>query len=186
MLSLLLSLCIQYPDWECDIEAMKAAHLEHHIIRPTLEQLSSFDERLYSHDAVQLLLGTAAQESDMGEYLVQVGGPAMGIYQIEPMTHESLWVHYLNRPEKSELREILLDMASRDAVYNGMVEDSQLVENLRYATAIARILYWSRPEPLPNDIEGWSLYWKAYFNSESGKGTPDEFVAKYNRMVADK
>ena len=50
---------------------------------------------LNSPSAVQLLLGTAAQESHMGHYLVQVRGPAIGMYQMEPNTYLDIWRRYI-------------------------------------------------------------------------------------------
>ena len=41
---------------------------------------------LYSPAAVNLLLGTAAQESGFGTYLRQVKGPALSVFQIEEAT----------------------------------------------------------------------------------------------------
>src|SRR3546814_18753812 len=62
------------------------------VIRPTLEKLD-----LYSPAAANLLLGTALTESTIGgaTCLVQKGGPALGIYQIEPATHLDCWRNFL-------------------------------------------------------------------------------------------
>ena len=40
--------------------------------------------------AIDLLLGTAAQESAFGTYLRQVNGPALGAFQMEPATFKSV------------------------------------------------------------------------------------------------
>ncbi|MEE9541175.1 MAG: hypothetical protein V3V85_06750, partial [Candidatus Thorarchaeota archaeon] len=47
--------------------------------------------------AVNLLLGTVYQESTINgiTHLKQVGGPALGIYQIEPDTEHDTWENYL-------------------------------------------------------------------------------------------
>lgn len=47
--------------------------------------LRDFD--LYSENAVNLILGTIAVESNMGRYYYQVNGPAIGIGQMEPNTY---------------------------------------------------------------------------------------------------
>ena len=65
--------------------------LKFKIIIPTLQFIG-----LYSESAVNLLLGTAAQESHMGTYLTQIKGPALSIYQIEPKTHADIWKNYLS------------------------------------------------------------------------------------------
>ena len=67
------------------------AQLTDYIIKPTLLQIG-----LFNHTAVNLLLGTCAQESRMGTYVHQLGnGPALGIYQIEPATHNDIWANFL-------------------------------------------------------------------------------------------
>ena len=48
-------------------------HLAEYVIRPSLKPLG-----LYSLEAEQLLLGTAAVESQLGFYLHQIKGPALG------------------------------------------------------------------------------------------------------------
>jgi hypothetical protein len=48
--------------------------------------LINFDPFLASLNAIQLLMGTAAQESHLGTYLKQINGPALGVFQMEPNT----------------------------------------------------------------------------------------------------
>src|SRR6056300_1676988 len=95
------------------------AQFRSQIIIPALDVLG-----LNSKAAQELLLGTAIQESRL-TYLKQIGGgPALGLYQIEPATHHDLYANYLSyRPL---LRELMFDLGSRD--------DDSLVWNLRYAT----------------------------------------------------
>ena len=46
---------------------------------------------------------------------------------------------------------------------------------------MARIKYWRVPKKLPveNDIEGMAKYWKDYYNTSLGKGTPEKFIKAY-------
>src|SRR5680860_1901913 len=62
---ILLSLCLQHPQWNCEIEAMRAAHLKNYVIAPTLLKLAEYDERMNSESANILMMGIAAQESDL-------------------------------------------------------------------------------------------------------------------------
>ena len=55
------------------------------VIRPTLAALD-----LGGEEVEALLLGTAAQESGCGRKLAQEGGPALGVWQIEPNTQAAL------------------------------------------------------------------------------------------------
>lgn len=149
-------------------------HLRDLIIRPTLETLN-----LWSLAAEALVLGTAIQESRL-VYLRQVGGgPALGIYQIEPATHADLRRNYLdNRPA----------LKNRVAAFLGPSPepDQQLVTNLAYATAVCRLLYYRAPAPLPaaDDVDGLAAYWKAHYNTPVGKGTAAEWATHYRECLS--
>jgi len=155
-------------------------HLKQLIIVPTLKYLD-----MYSESAVNLLLGTAAQESHLGYYLMQVDaqerpqGPALGIYQMEPATYQDILDTYLLRKDK----EILMDQIISE--YGDYWHDSRLIYDLQFATVMARLKYWRDSEPLPQpmDIEGLAHIWKRVFNTAGGKGTVEEFVDNYDRYV---
>ena len=53
-----------------------------------------------------------------------------------------------------------------------------LITDLRYATIIARLIYYRHAEPLPNvdDIAAQAAYWKKYYNTEDGDGAVDGYV----------
>lgn len=156
--------------------AIKSDQLLINVIIPTLKYLD-----LYSESAANLLLGTAAQESHMGTYLKQVNGPALGIYQIEPATHEDVLKNFLYyRPE---LYKKVGALCSAADFYGDRRQD--LICNLRYATAIARCIYARFQEKLPeaDDVEGLAKYWKRYYNTEKGKGTVEEFKVNYEKFV---
>lgn len=152
---------------------MLATHLERYIIIPILDYIG-----MNSKSAVNLLLGTAAQESRLGEYLHQINGPALGIYQCEPNTLDDIFNKYL-RHRKELLKKVLKLSAL------GLTRSKNAEGNLYYATAIARIHYYRVFEPLPSsdDIEGLANYWKKYYNTEKGKGTTEEFINNYKRYV---
>jgi len=157
--------------------SIDADQLRRHVIRPTLKHLNQ-----YSKAAENLLMGTAAQESHLGTYLLQLdGGPAKGIFQMEPATHDDIWQHYLRykRILTHSVREIA-------GVEKGVVPPADLmVTNLAYAAAMARIHYLRVPEALPladNPVD-LGEYWKSHYNTYLGKGTVAEFVENYNRLV---
>jgi hypothetical protein len=140
--------------------SINAKQLRELIIRPTLINMD-----MWSQSAENLLMGTAAQESKLGHYIAQVKGPALGIYQCEPATHEAVakWA------KERDLWPFLT------------VQSRRLVYDLEYATLICRLHYRSISEPLPdaNDVNGLGSYWKRFYNSEKGKGTVVEFVKNY-------
>lgn len=154
---------------------MDPDHFRAQIIRPTLERIG-----LAGLAAELLLLGTAFAESDL-TYLRQIGGgPALGVYQIEPGTHLDLW-RYLDRPDKAFLRS-----AVKTQIIRGIDLEEQLAGNLYYATAMARVRYWMVPAKLPeaDDIVGLSFYWKKYFNTEGGDGEPKKYQRRLRRYLS--
>lgn len=150
----------------------------HLIIRPTLQKIGH-----WSQAAENLLLGTAIQESMAFTFIRQYpAGPGKGVYQIEPATHEDIYKNFL---------------AFRENLNNSIIKirgiwnlDNALMFNFEYATAIARIVYLRRPEPLPHDDpdnpEKLAKLWKIGFNTIKGKGKPEEFVEKYEMYVKGK
>ena len=138
-----------------------------YVLRPTLEQI-----QLWSESAEVLLLGTALTESGDLHYLHQLGqGPARGVYQMEPRTHDDIWDNYLKF--KTELRRQIL-------AYLAPVPEpkDQLMTNLAYATVMARVHYLRVKAKLPeaDNHRGLANYWKQYYNTELGAGKPDTFV----------
>lgn len=132
----------------------------------------------YSEAAEEILLGTAVQESRL-KYLRQIGGgPARGLYQIEPNTHDDHYLNFLNA--RPQFERLIRNMAGRGANLH-----DELVTNMVYATAMARLKYYRSPGalPEPTDIEGMARYYKTYFNTAGGKGTVDEFIDHYNKHV---
>lgn len=132
---------------------------------------------LHSDNAVNLLIGTAAQESHLGRYRKQLGGgPALGIFQMEPATFDDIVKNYLRyKPELAARIERVARISRFKA------ED--LENNDLLATCMARVHYLRVRESIPSDLEGWARYWKRYYNTPLGKGTEEEFIANYKRFV---
>jgi hypothetical protein len=146
------------------------------VIIPTLKHID-----MYSPAAVNLLLGTAAVESDLGFRLRQVTnsggyGIGRGIYSIEAATHESIWADYLKYRE--ELKQKIYEIAF-------MMTPEELIVNLAYSTALARIKYYWSPRKLPpaNDIEGLAEMWLDVYNA-GGAGKKEVFLQKYEKYVS--
>jgi hypothetical protein len=149
-------------------------HWRDYVIIPTLKRMG---ENFNSPSAVCLLMGTALQESRL-EYLRQLeGGPALGFYQPEPATIKDIHDNYLHyRPElEAVVRSLMTDQP----------RDVQAVTNLSYATALARLVYFRVPEPLPawEDSRAMSRYWKAHYNTYLGAGKAEDFEKTYREQI---
>lgn len=148
-------------------------HLLNYVIRPVLKDLG-----LHSVSAEKLLLGTACQESQCGRWLRQIGeGPAVSIYQIEPRSHDDVWINFLaNRPELTERVRLTMITPSKPQAW-------EMVGNIFYATAMCRIFYLRVPEPIPESLPEQATYWKRYYNTELGAGTAQEYMNAWYRFV---
>ena len=93
------------------------------IIQPTLKDLN-----LYSLAAEQLLAGTCAQESGMGTYIAQVNGPALGIYQMEPVTEYDLIKNYIRYNIK--LHKIMMEFPRYAEIYKTIPQKGLSLEGI--------------------------------------------------------
>lgn len=154
---------------------IKSSQLKELIIKPTLSAI-----RLYSESAVELLMFTCAVESKGGSYIKQLKGPAMGIYQMEPRTHNDIWQNYLrNRTDVLYIIQSNINVAR-------MPEPDRMIYDLQYATAMARVHYFRAKGALPDpkDIEGIWAYYKEHYNTNLGKSTKDKSMKMYSEFVA--
>lgn len=143
------------------------------VVRPALMELDAF-----SLAAERLVLGTAITESNL-EYIRQLGGgPARGLFQCEPQTHDDIWENYLrfNVPLMNKLRRLMIP---------GMDMLDQLYGNHFYAAAMCRIHYLrvKKSLPQPNDAFGMAAYHKKYYNSVLGATDPAESVVHFQTAI---
>lgn len=147
------------------------------LIRQTLLPIG-----LYSPNAEELMMATAANESNLGQFRTQSpNGPARGIFQDEGEDFVDLWKNYL-----AYHPSIAANLKSLNNGNQGTVDD--LVNNDPYAIAVCRCHYLRAPGALPDadDIEGIWNYYKLHYNSAVGAASHDVFINKYNRYVLGK
>jgi len=141
-----------------------------HVIVPALNAIG-----LNSQAAQELVLGTALQESNL-YYLKQLGaGPAMGLFQMEPATHDDIWTHYLIYKPR---------LAGKVHTISAQQTPEELIGNLWYAAAMCRIHYLRVKAPLPEagDIDAQAAYWKKYYNTPLGAGMVEEYMENWKRQ----
>ena len=146
-------------------------HFILYVIRPALNHIG-----LGGRPAEELLLGTALQESKL-MYLHQLGkGPAKGVFQMEPRTHDDIWGNYL--AYKKQLSTQVFDLSGKGA---WMPPADQMCGNMFYAAAMTRVHYRRVPSALPSagDLDGQAEYWKEHYNTYLGAGTVEEYVENY-------
>lgn len=135
--------------------------LKHQVIEPALVAIG-----LMTVAGLNLVTGTALCESGASA-LVQMDGPALGLWQVEPATEQDIWTNFLayNPMMANQVQSMLSPGATTP----------QLVWNLVYGAAMCRIKYWRAPAALPayNDANGMATYWKSVYNTAGGAGVPD-------------
>jgi hypothetical protein len=145
------------------------------IVKSTLNDLL-----LYSENAEELMVFTCAVESLGGHYLKQVSGPALGIYQMEPVTYNDIWQTYIK--SKGSLMLRLLTNFS----IGFMPSEEQLIYDLRFATAMTRIFYERIKESLPaaSNVDAIWNYYKKYYNTSKGAAQKDDSIKKYHDFIS--
>lgn len=139
----------------------------------------------YSREAVDLLMLTAAQETHCGKYIRQLGGgPALGIFQMEPRTLTDIIDNFL--AYRSDLYDQLNQFLTKGNL------PLNLTGNLLFQIAVARVHYLRVKEPVPKRtnfdeeytyIKALAGYWKRHWNTAAGAGTVQEAIDNYNRYV---
>lgn len=131
--------------------------------------------------AEALLLGTAAQESGLG-YQMHCGR-RLGLYLISPALHRSVWDNYLiHHPD---LASKIRGMAGQHSFLAN--PHGELVSNLKYATAIAMMVYLRANQPLPThtDLQALASYWHRHFHPKTSQTTAD-FIKNYRALFPTK
>ena len=156
------------------------------IVRPVLHDL-----KMYSPVAENLIMGTAAQESGF-TYLKQLGGgPALGMFQVEPATAEDILFRYLKgrkdlrRRFESAVQSTPPHSIDWETITIAHVSE-RLISDLKFGVALCRLRYWMVPEGMPSradDLPALARYYKAHYNTPLGKATEHEFLNNYRRYV---
>ena len=149
------------------------------LIRKTLQKSG-----LWSQNAEELLMLTAAAESELGTYVYQRRGPAKGFFQMEPATHNDIvsnFLYYRLERFKPTAIDILTPM-----------NVDRLETDIEYMILMARIHYLRVADPIPTLADAQSYreyitelaeYWKRHYNTILGKGTVQAALSKYNTFV---
>jgi hypothetical protein len=145
------------------------------LVEDTLRELEP--EIKYSQNAVELILGTCAQESAYGKYVRQIGGgPALGKFQMEPATFNDICKNFLKY--NPDITEKIMAIS-----HVSVLSSIDLLCNDRLAICMCRVHYLRQKEVMPDSVEGYAEYYKKYYNTEKGKATIEQFIENYERYV---
>ncbi len=153
---------------------INSSQLRELVILPALKGVN-----LYSPEAEEMLIATCAQETHDGFYLKQMThdkNAALGIYQMQPDTHDWLWNTTLTTDSNLGFKVMT------SCKYTLRPKADVMVYNLLYASVMARV-FWLHIKDAFAEVGDtdhlWFLY-KKYWNTYGGKATKEEFVKNYN------
>ncbi len=151
------------------------SHVKTYVVVPALTAIN-----LASSVAVNLVLGTAIAESGL-QYLHQIGGgPACGLFQMEPATETDLWNRIVAPNPILKLAMLKLISGS------GPIIGDTITWNLQYAAAMCRLKYYDSPLALPaNTATALATYWKTIYNTSLGAGSVDAAHVAYFQQALD-
>lgn len=151
---------------------MNKGQLINHVIIPTLNEIP----KGFSSEAVLAVIMIIAHESKRGEFIHQVGGPALGLIQMEPATHDDTWKHADSIWRNAEL----LGIITHDEHVNDIHPPAErLTYDLRYNVFMARQRLFMKPGKLPITSDTMSEYLKIHWNSINGSANFDSYMVDY-------
>jgi len=121
-----------------------------------------------NHNATSLLLETAGAETLKGQIKDPTEEAGMGITQFDRIPFQDVKdrVKVSDKGKIIEYFDIDIDM----------VEWYDLRYNPLLAMIFTRLKYKKIPDIIPATVGLRSLYWKKYYNTEAGKGTPEHYI----------
>lgn len=133
-----------------------------------------------SADHVALLMETSAVESSRGYIVRQVGGPARGIFQMEPTT-ERCMRSWLKDNFPSIHDEVMAFYDKKKS------PDWNRTHNVPYNVAMSTAYYWRRMgDSLAENIttlEDRAKVWKTHYNTYLGKGSIAGYIRKAEKYL---
>lgn len=152
---------------------MNKEQLVNLVIIPTLKEIP----KGIGAKAVQAITMIIAHESKGGNYLKQIGGgPALGIIQMEPTTHNSIW----DNGDSIWDNALLLGIVSAEDHDQFLMPPAErLIYDLRYNVFMARQYLFMDENPLPSTPYQMSAYLKDYWNSAGGAADSNSYLRDY-------
>ena len=140
------------------------SHIKAFVVQPALAAIE-----LGGLAAVNQVTGTALAETN-AEYLRQLGrGPAVSLWQLEPITAQDIYYRWLHLPDQVRLLVLVQQLLPR------VIDlEEQLITDLRFGAIMCRLKYRMSPRALPaaDDAAGMAALHKDVYNSAYGAADP--------------
>ena len=152
---------------------MDKEQLRELIVRPTLKEIPHGE----SYEAVLAIMMIIAHESLRGHYLKQThNGPALGLGNMEPLTHDDTWRHGDSIWRNAGLLNIITPYEERNAIHP---KPERMIYDLRYAVFMMRQRLFMKREKLPKSLIEMSKYLKKFWNSTKGAADGSSYAVDY-------
>lgn len=109
----------------------------------------------------------------------QEGGPALGIYQMEPVTYNDIWTNFI------KFKPTLMTMMINNFGCGRVPSEDRLIYDLEFATVMCRIHYMRNHEEIPDHKDPeliWS-YYKRFYNTAMGSAEKNKSLALYHQFI---
>lgn len=156
------------------------AQFRQFIIKDTLQGFNYRGTDFYSPEVEEVLVITCANESNGGTFVVQNDGPALGVFQMEPETHDDIWKNWM------ATRREVGTWIFKTCNFGTMPKATDMITNLKYATIMARIQYLRSPDAIPSDLAGQIALYKKVYNTPDGAANEASILAAYKKFAAVK
>lgn len=126
--------------------------------------------------SVSMLVGTACAETAFCTFRDGYEKEGRGAYQFDSVRFGDVREYIMRKPELSEKINVEFGVDFNMTGFSLILDYSFLV-----STIACRVGYMMIPEPLPrhDDLTAQAKYWKKYWNSAAGKGTPEHYIKMY-------
>ena len=152
---------------------MNKKQLLNYVITPTLVEIP----KGCTPESELAIIMIIAHESRRGVYIKQVGnGPALGMIQMEPLTHDDTW-KYGDSIWTNAMNMGIITPQQKSSGIHPFAE--RLIYDLRYNVFMARQRLFMKPGALPKDVALLSQYLKQHWNSTSGDADDDSYMIDY-------
>lgn len=122
-------------------------------------------------NAVDMLLETAAAETHSGQYRDPTpNGAGRGVFQCD-------LIAFLDVQARAPLSDIER-IQHQFGIDVRAAEHRELDHSPMLAALVCRLFYKRIPEAFPSAMTERAHYWKRYYNTELGKGTPQQYIDK--------
>ncbi len=158
--------------WSALTRRVNSSQEEQLVVTPTLKEIP----KGYSPEAVHAVMMIIAHESRRGEFIKQLKGPALGLINMEPTTHDSTWANGDSIYRNARLLTII---GPSDNFVHPPAE--RLNYDWRYNVFMARQRLFMKRGALPMDLKRLSQYLKRHWNSVLGAAGAMSYYDDYDK-----